>query len=147
MTDKINEFLRETELENLNADTWGIRTFIKRAGAKPVMLLMSLKSATDQFVVPRTCDSIIPEIADTIGKISVAVKDPAIFDVPNASLAALMCHAFFGRMGKPCLVLVSVRAASNASTHVILEGYSIGVRNIARAYVKDIRCAIESRFP
>jgi hypothetical protein len=44
MTNKIDDFLRETELQNVAAGTWGIVAVITRADAKPVMLLMSLKS-------------------------------------------------------------------------------------------------------
>jgi hypothetical protein len=50
MTDKINDFLRETELKKASKGTWGIGTMVTRASAKLVLSLMSVQSATDQIL-------------------------------------------------------------------------------------------------
>jgi Mrp family chromosome partitioning ATPase len=51
MTDKINDFLRETELKKASKGTWGIGTMVTRASAKLVLSLMSVQPATDQILV------------------------------------------------------------------------------------------------
>jgi hypothetical protein len=54
MTDKIEAFLKETELKNVSKG-WGVNSLgamLMRAGAKPIISLTSVKSATDQILIP-----------------------------------------------------------------------------------------------
>src|SRR5262245_21052066 len=88
----INDFLQEEELQEIcnSQGTWGLGTVLARAGGKASLGLMSIKSETDQILLSANREVAMPIIAETPGKISRAVKDPALFDIPTATFAVLM---------------------------------------------------------
>ena len=149
MTDKINDFLQETALKDRTQGTWGIGTILVRAGAKPVLSLLSVKSATDHILISANRDIALPIIAETLGKIGRALKDPALFDIPTATFAVLMGKAFLGsyEYSQPCLVFVTLKAVSEHSTHVLLEGFAKAFSaRVTDSEVKRAREEISARF-
>lgn len=147
MTDKINDFLTETELRNSSKGTWGIGTKLVRGTTKGVLSLMSVQSATDQLLISANREIVLPIIAETLGKVGRALKDPALFDIPTATFAVLMGRSLLGVESKPCLVFVTLKAVSENSTHVLMEGYarSWGL-SITSAELKRVRNEISARF-
>lgn len=117
-----------------------------RAGAKPVLSLLSVKSATDQVLISTNRELVLPIAAETLGKIGLELKDPALFDNPTATFAVLMGRSFLGRMGKLCLVFVTLKAVSESATHILLEGYVKGAAALAAAEVKRVRDELAARF-
>jgi hypothetical protein len=146
--DKINGFLTETELKNAAEGTWGLGTIAVRAGAKPVLSLISVKSATDQILISANREVVLPIIAEIFGKISLVLKDPALFDISTATFALLMGRrSFLGPMSKPCLVFATLKAVSENSTHVLIDGYAKDLYGkVASAEVKRVRNEISARF-
>ena len=51
---------------------------------------MSVQSATDQLLISANREIVLPIIAETLGKVGRALKDPALFDIPTATFAVLM---------------------------------------------------------
>ena len=150
MTDKISDFLREIDLQNASRGTWGVGTMLTRAGAKAAQAVMSIsiKSAEDQFIVSASNDVVIPIVVETLGKISLGLKDPALFDIPTATFAVFMGETMLGRT-TACLVFITLRAASENSTHVLIVGYAKEPFNndIASSWVKKVRNAISAKVP
>jgi hypothetical protein len=151
MTDKISNFLREVDLQNASRGTWGVGSMLTRAGAKAAQALMSVsvKSASDQFIISASNELVIPIIAETLGKISLGLKDPSLFDIPTATFAIFMGQLVLGRMTTACLVFITLRAVSENSTHVLIEGYAKEPfkNNIASSWVKKVHNAISANFP
>jgi hypothetical protein len=149
MTDKISDFLKETELKKFSRG-WGVNSLgamLMRTGAKPVIALLSVKSTTDQILISANREVVLPIIAETLGKIGLTLKDPALFDIPNATFAVLMARSFMGVMGKPCLVFLTLKAVSENSTHVLLEGYAKELGSVVTsAEIKRVRDEISARF-
>jgi hypothetical protein len=83
---------------------------------------MSVKSETDQILLSVNRELAMPIIAETLGKIGRALKDPALFDIPTATFAVLMGKPVLS-WSKPCLVFVTLKPVSENSTHILLEGY------------------------
>ena len=106
MTDRISAFLREIDLQNASKGTWGVGTMLTRAGAKAAQALMSIsvKSAKDQFIISASKELVTPIITETLGKISLGFKDPALFDIPTATFAVFMGQQILGRMTTAGLV-------------------------------------------
>jgi hypothetical protein len=145
-TDKISDFLQETELQNIAKPYWGIGAKLARAGGKAVISLLSVKSATDQILISANREVVLPIIAETLGKVGLALKDPAVFDIPTATFAVLMARSFLGQMGKPCLVFLTLKAVSEGSTHVLIEGHTKGPAKGASYEIKRVRDEISARF-
>jgi hypothetical protein len=151
MTDKINEFLQETELRNLTKRYGGrgiraIGTKLGRRGAKAILGLMDVESATDHIVLSANREVVLPIVAETLQKIGV-VKDSALFDAPTVTFAALLVPSILGVKGKPCLVFLTLKPLSEHSTHVLIEGYTKtwGQRHASNE-VKRVRKEISARF-
>ena len=145
MTDKISDFLREIDLQNASKGTWGVGRILTRSGAKAAQALMSVsvKSAEDQFIIPASNELVIPIIAETLGKIGLGLKDPALFDIPTATFAVFMGQQILGRMTGACLVFITLRAVSDNSTHLLIEGYAkeLFKNNMASSWVR--KCAMQ----
>ena len=102
-----------------------------------------------RLLISASREAVLPIIAETLGKIGRALKDPALFDIPTATFAVLMGTAFLGtyKYGKSCLVFVTIRAVSEHSTHVLIEGYAKGFSaGVADSEVKRVREGISARF-
>jgi hypothetical protein len=120
---------------------------LMQAGAKPILALLSVKLATDQILISANREVVLPMIAETLGKIGITLKDPALFDIPTATFTVLMGRSFLGVMGKPCLVFLTLKAVSENSTHVLIEGYAKDFgSNVTSAEVKRVRDEISARF-
>ena len=147
MTDKIDAFLRETALKDATKVTWGIGTMVAKACTNPVLSLLSVHSAQDQILISGSREIVLPIIAETLEKIGRALRDPALFDLPTATFAVLMGKAFLGQYGQSSLVFVTLKAVSESSTHVLIEGYAKGFSDgIANSGVKRVREGIGARF-
>ena len=151
MTEKIKNYLREIDLQNASKGTWGVGSKLTRAGAKAAQSLMSvsIKLAEDQFITATSNEVVIPITADTLSKISLGLKDPALFDIPTATIAALMGQLLLGGKYGACLVFVTVRALSENSTHIHIQGYSkepFKNTNSLR-WVTQVRNAISANIP
>ena len=148
MTDKVNDFLVETEVRNSTEGLWGIGTKLGRGTAKAVLYLMSVQSATDQLLISANRENVLPIVAETLGKVGL-LKDPALFDIPTATFAVLMGRSWpaLGVKSKPCLVFVTLKAVSENSTHVLIEGYSRSWGlSVTSAELKRVRDEISARF-
>lgn len=151
MTDKITKFLKEMELQNASRGTWGIGTMAARAGAKAGLALIpiSVKSTQDHFMISANREVVLPTIAETLKKISLEFKDPALFDIPTATFAIFVGRPILGRMSTPCLVFITLRAVSENSTHGLIEGYAreAFINRTTSSWVKQVRNAICANFP
>ena len=150
MSDKIADFFRDVALENASSRTWGIGSVIARGGAKAALAAMpiTVKTAEDQFLISENCETALPKTLEALKNISYGLKDPALFDVPTATFCVYMAFQAFGRMNAPCIVFVTMRPASEGSTHLLLEGHAKEPFNnkVAKGYVKKVREAISARF-
>lgn len=157
MTDKINDFLQEQHLKIRSQGTWGIGTVLVRAGAKAALATMSVHSATDQFLISTNREVALPIIAETLGKtiaetlgtmMSPTLKDPSLFDIPTATFAVLIERYLLGvKQGVLSLVFVTLKAVSEGSTHILIEGYQKGYfPRAASVEVKRVRDQISARF-
>ena len=147
MTKKINDFLQEQHLKNASEGSWGIGTTLLRAGSKAALATMSVHSATDQILISANREVVLPIIAETLGKICLTLKDPALFDIPTATFAVLMGRSLLGVKSPPCLVFITLKPVSENSTHILIEGYGKGYSAaVASAEVKRVRVEISARF-
>ncbi|MGJ5179657.1 hypothetical protein ACQR16_16370 [Bradyrhizobium oligotrophicum] len=144
---KIDSFLKEVAEENAMKRFSAIGAMFARPGHKAAAFLLSnfvrLETATDQILVSAGRDlalSIISEVFNSenknaLTKESYTLKDPAVFDIPTATFAVLVVHSALGYAGGSYLVFVTLKAVSETSTHVLLEGYARGLGNKLAAYV------------
>ena len=161
VADKITDFLRERALQNASRRYWGIGAMLARGGVKAADLLLrpTLQSSQDEFLIYDSKEHAIPKIADAITsvkyeyKIGYAkheIRDPKMFDITTAAFCVYFEVEALGRATMPCLSFVTLDAASEQSTHVIIECYSLAPFNsksISMYWVKSVRNSINSRFP
>ena len=157
VNEKINSFLQETDLQAAcrTMGTWGLGSVVVRATTKVVHKCTSVKVETDQIMLPVNREAAMSVIADTLKKIARSVKDPALFDFPTATFAVEMYTLSklekwggegWGARHSPCLVFVTLRSVAENSTHVLLEGYSLGYNGSTVREVTHVRSEISARF-
>jgi hypothetical protein len=89
MTDKINDFLKETELKNVSKG-WGVNSIgamLMRAGAKPVIALVSVKSTTDQILISANREVVLGPVARLVGIEGGVVS--GVFNLESSGVEAL----------------------------------------------------------
>ena len=162
MTDKITDFLRERALQNASRRYWGIGVMLARGGVKAAHLLLrpTLQLSQDEFLICDSKEHAIPKIVDAIknvrnevkmiGYTRHEIKDPNVFDITTAAFCVYYEVEALGRATMLCLAFITLNAVSEQQTHVIIECYSLGAFNsksISSYWVKNVRSAIERRFP
>jgi len=143
----IEIFLRQTRIEDRTKRTWGLGTVIATATIGAMQTLGTLETANDQLLVSMPEATVLPLVAEVIGKMSRAMKDPAEFGAQNAAFCVLTGQRPLGQRTLPSLIFVVVKSLSENSTHVLLEGYSHDLAgSVAKREVKRILTALSSRI-
>ena len=148
--DKIDDFLRELELQNSARRTWGIGTVISRSSAKGAQALLGVKvrSEEDHLLIPENSEIVVQKAADAISRICNGLKDPALFDFPTATFCVYLVTQMLGSASGHALVFVTVKPLSEKSTHVIIVAFArqAFTSTIAAGRVKEVRNAIKEKF-
>lgn len=144
---RLANFLKETSLSNSAQGLNPIGAFFAKGGAKLGMSLTSFNQASDQLLVSFPVDSVLPIVSEIIKKQAREVKDPAEFDEANATFCILTGSFVLNRWTHPSMVFVYVKPVSEASTSILIKGYSNDYGGTAaKAEIKKILKECSLRF-